>query len=363
MNCLRFIGYFSLVLTVLTSCSSQKGVQLPKDKKGFKKLSEYGLFVGKMSELHPTEHLIPYDLNTPLFSDYAQKARFVWVPEGKKATVKEDGFIDFPEGSILVKNFYYDTDTGRNIIETRLLIHLQNEWQAYPYIWNAEQTEAFLEVAGGSQKISFDHLGEKIQINYSIPNKNQCKSCHNNDNKMMPIGPKISNLNKMYTYVQGKQNQLDHWVEKEILDFKRTEETPILAVWDAPNVEISERVKAYLDVNCGHCHQPKGPGNTSGLFLQEKYFGTNSYGICKTPVAAGRGSGGRKVSIHPGHSDASILEYRMNSDDPGIMMPEIGRKLIHKEAVDLIRAWIDGMQKSECQSSASATTTSSSSVL
>ena len=63
----------------------------------------------------------------------------------------------------------------------------------------------------------------------------------------------------------------------------------------------------------------------------------------KPPIAAGRGAGNYKYTIVPGHPDESIMVYRINSTDPGIMMPELGRKLIHKEGLDLIRQWIEEM--------------------
>lgn len=354
---------FCLCILFTVACSDPKGVQIPKNKKGFEKLSEYQLFQGVLADLNPIEHLIPYDLNTPLFSDYAQKLRFVWIPQGFKAKTLEDGSINFPIGTVLVKNFFYENDGVRNIIETRLLIKYENEWVALPYIWNKEQTEAFLEVAGGSIATTFQHQGETINFKYSVPNKNQCKSCHNINNTLVPIGPKISNLNKAYTYLEGSWNQIDYWVQKDILDFQHTEKTPVFPDWENTSLPVADRAKAYLEVNCGHCHQAKGPANTSGLFLQMHITNETRWGICKTPVAAGRGSGGRKVAIQPGEPDASILLYRMDADDPGIMMPEIGRKLIHKEAVALIREWIGSMESTDCHSSISATITSSSSIL
>lgn len=334
---------------MLSSCGHGDGVRLSKDTKGFKLLSEYQLFKGDLAQLQPNEGVLPYDLNTPLFSDYAQKARFISIPEGQKATVQEDGNLDYPDGTVLVKSFYYETDGKKNILETRLLIKTSGIWNAYPYVWNKEQTEAQLEVAGASIPVTFEHNGQKISFNYSVPNKNQCKSCHNSGNKMVPIGPKLSNLNKTFRYFDTEKNQLDYWAEKEILDYKRIEKTPVLPKWDQPLYTLEQRAKAYLDVNCGHCHSPKGPANTSGLFLQINNLNETHWGICKTPVAAGRGSGGRAYDIQPGAPDASILVYRMESEDPGIMMPEIGRKLVHHEAVQLIREWIFEMESKSCK--------------
>jgi len=37
------------------------------------------------------------------------------------------------------------------------------------------------------------------------------------------------------------------------------------------------------------------------------------------------------------------LLYRMQAEDPGVMMPEIGRAVPHEEGIALIREWIEAM--------------------
>ena len=112
---------------------------------------------------------------------------------------------------------------------------------------------------------------------------------------------------------------------------------------DAICVGNDQRARAYLDINCGHCHNPAGPASNSGLFLTYEAPTGPAMGIGKGPVAAGRGSGGRMVGIEPGHPDASILLYRMDSNEPGVMMPELARTQRHDAAVELVREWIAEM--------------------
>lgn len=347
----KSISIVILIACICTiSCKSQKGVNVPDETKAFNLLSEYHLFKGNLVDLIPEDGVIPYDLNTPLYSDYAQKLRFVWMPKGVTAKAQPDGTIQFPEKTILVKNFFYENKGVKNRVETRLLIHTTKGWNAVTYVWNKEQTDATLEIAGAEIPVTFQHLGKDISFKYSVPNKIQCKNCHNVDNELLPIGPKIANLNRSIQYLDGIKNQLDYWNEYGYLNVKNEKETPILPTWDNTSFTLEQRSKAYLDVNCGHCHNPKGLASTSGLFLQ--YFSNNNntaWGICKTPVAAGRGSGGMSVDIQPRHPDQSILLYRMESNDPGIMMPEIGRKLVHQEAVDLIGKWISEMEPTPCK--------------
>ena len=119
---------------------------------------------------------------------------------------------------------------------------------------------------------------------------------------------------------------------------------PVTPDWENPHYNLEGRARAYLDVNCAHCHNTKGPANTSGLFLDFGETDMKKLGIFKPPVAAGRGSGNLKFNIVPGQPDESILVYRMESTDPGILMPESGRKLVHKEGVNLIREWIKSME-------------------
>ncbi len=85
--------------------------------------------------------------------------------------------------------------------------------------------------------------------------------------------------------------------------------------------------------------------SNSGLFLQLEETRPAALGIGKRPVAAGRGSGGLEVSIAPGDPDASILVHRMASAEPGVMMPELGRALVHDEGVALVRQYIAAMAK------------------
>lgn len=338
-----------VVKTVKESVSALSGM-------GLEKLSEYDFFEGRLVDLIPRQDVIPYDLNTPLFSDYAEKARFVKLPEGKSATYNEFSAFNFPLGTVLIKNFFYHNDftdetKGRKILETRLLIHEENGWKALPYIWNNEQTEAFLEVAGGNKNVTWVHYdGTEKHLSYSIPNVNQCKGCHVKGSKMMPIGPTARYLNMEFNYEDGIENQLLKWKQLGILTQlpENLTDCPKVPVWDEPQSgSLEKRARAYLEINCAHCHSAEGPANTSGLMLD--YFHNNAaqLGIYKAPIAAGRGSGNLRYSIVPGKPEESIMVFRMKSDDPGVMMPELGRKLAHQEGIQLVADWIASLDPND----------------
>ncbi len=314
-------------------------------------LSEYGFFTGETSAQVPAEGVVPYQLNTPLFSDYAEKLRFVKLPEGLTTPYQDSSVFDFPIGTTLIKTFYYYHDArqpslGRRLMETRLLIHKPTGWQALTYHWNEAQTDAVLEVAGGRKPVSWiNAAGKTQQVEYYLPNVNECKGCHNYSGKFRPIGPSARQLNGQLDYPEGAENQLVYWKSHDMLTgMESVDDAPRAAVWnDASSGTLDQRARAWLDINCAHCHNPKGPASTTGLFLDFWQKDPKVLGIHKPPVAAGRGSGGRKVGIKPGKPDDSILYYRISSADPGVMMPELARKLVHEEGVALIREWIAAM--------------------
>ena len=315
------------------------------------RLSEYGFFSDLPGQV-PAEGVIPYSLNTPLFSDYAQKLRFIQVPEGGTLTYNDSAVFDMPIGTKIIKTFYYyhsekKKEKGRKLIETRLLLHEENGWVALPYIWNDEQTDATLQVAGDIKEVSWtNEKGKKMKIDYLIPNKNQCKGCHLSEDKLQPIGPAARHLNRTFEYPGGAKNQLELLVSMgKLSGMPALEKVPKNIEWEAPSdATIADRARSWLDINCGHCHSPQGPANTSGLFLDIHETDPYKLGVMKPPVAAGRGAGERLYDIVPGKPDESILVYRMESNDPGIRMPEIGRSIQHKEGLDVIREWIKEMQ-------------------
>ncbi|TAF67528.1 MAG: hypothetical protein EAZ55_04225 [Cytophagales bacterium] len=333
---------------------SQAKIKTPYVFAPKEKLSDYDFFKGNIAEQNPQEDVIPYQLNTPLFSDYAEKLRFVRLPIGAKATYQPEEVIDFPVGTVIIKTFYYPKDfrnplKGRQIVETRLLVKEENTWSAWTYIWNDTQTDAFLEVAGETKEISWIHTdGKKKTIQYSIPNINQCKGCHNRDEKMTPIGLSIRQLNGTFEYTnEGTMNQLVYWQKHQLISQLPTDSTTWgkIPIWNDPNTgSIDQRARAWLEINCAHCHHPQGPARTSGLFLSYNEKDPIKFGVFKTPVAAGRGSGGLQYSIVPAKPEESILYYRINSTDPGVMMPELGRTIVHQEGALLIKNWIKSLQ-------------------
>jgi uncharacterized repeat protein (TIGR03806 family) len=224
-------------------------------------LSDYGLFEAPMKDLNPAAGIIEYDLNTPLFTDYAQKQRLIKLPPGTSIDYSASGPLRFPVGTIIAKTFYYaadirDPQSNRDLVETRILELRESGWVGIPYLWNADDSDARLAIAGANVDVSWIHNDGQARSNtHAVPNLNDCKRCHLIET-MQPIGPKASNLNRDLNLVDGSDNQLARWIDQGVLSgAPAIQEIPRLAQWDHADHSLDERARAYLDVNCAHLVQ------------------------------------------------------------------------------------------------------------
>lgn len=364
------------------------GVNLPRNGSAFVRLSEYNLFKDFQTQT-PNAGVIPYDIATPLFTDYASKHRFVYVPDGQAAQYNPERMFEYPVGTILLKTFGYlndirDESQGEELIETRLLIRGIRKWTAWTYVYDAAVEDAVLEVDGASRQMTWTHFdGNERPIDYIVPALKDCRSCHNEQYNVVPIGPKAWNLNRNFVYKHGTKNQLAHWSDIGILEgLPSHEETPALPLWeDETDGTLDQRARAYLEVNCAHCHNPKGQADRTSLDLRWIQDDPYALGIGRHPEERGSdwdedrhrqvrrrverprdwfgrlfaernrdwGEGdfdvaGRVFDIVPGKPDESIMVYRMESLEPTVSMPKVPHRLVHEEGVALIREWIAAME-------------------
>jgi uncharacterized repeat protein (TIGR03806 family) len=295
--------------------------------------------------------VVLYDLNTPLFSDYAEKRRYIRLPQGEQIEYREHGVLKFPVGTVIAKTFSYphdmtDASQGERHLETRIELLRDEGWYGVTYLWNDEQTEASLALGGSEVDVTWVHDdGQPRSLRYQIPNANQCLNCHSQDKAFVPIGPTAQNLNRPFPTGDHAENQLAYLAHVGMLDgLPESQEIATLPRFDDPQSgSVERRARAWLDVNCAHCHNPAGTARTSGLDLRWEQDDLAKLGVWKNPVAAGHGSGGRKYDVIPGKPDESILLYRLESEDPSIMMPNVGRRLVQDQAVAIVREWIERM--------------------
>lgn len=354
----RLPGIKPVQLSKLKSPDTNSNTAVAVYRKMPKHLSDWGFFQKMLAKQQPAERVIPYTLNTPLFSDYAAKYRFIKLPEGQAMRYSNESVFEFPEGTAIAKTFAYAKDLREPEKQVRLLetrVEFQNDtgWYGATYLWNEEQTDAELALGGGELDVTFlNEQGREIAHKYLVPNANQCLLCHSEDGKYVPIGPNARNLNRKGIHTWHKQNQLQAWSSKGLLEeIPTTASMPKLPEFDKiDSGTLASRARAWLEVNCAHCHNPKGSARTSGLDLTYSQTDPAKFGIMKSPVAAGRATAGRKYDIVPGKPDESILMYRIETSEPGVRMPSIGRGVAHDEAAELIRKWISEMPEAKTKS-------------
>jgi uncharacterized repeat protein (TIGR03806 family) len=326
-------------------------------------LSDYGLVSIQDGGIAYGRGVVPYDLNTPLFSDYAIKERAVWLPPGTQATYDPVNPFTFPVGTVLIKSFGFPDDDRKanpivTWIETRLLVNTPSGWQTNTYLWDAAQQTATILNAGTTVPVSWIWPdGGTMSAQYAVPiAPTQCEECHKYTDQnfvttILPIGPKARQLNGDYAYSTGVENQLAYWIDAGMLGGAPDASAwPLLPVWDDPTTgTVEERARAYLEGNCAHCHNgieggpAGGTASASGLWLYYSETDPEHVGICKAPAAAGPATGGYKFDIDPGSPETSIIVYRMSSTQTQVAMPQIERSVVDVQGVGLVTEWIAEM--------------------
>ncbi len=339
------------------------------------KLSAWRLLLNDGQTLSLQKTVLPYSLNTPLFSDYSHKVRTLWLPAGTQMDYTASGPLQFPVGAIVTKSFFFPRATAQiagaigalkneqveggetvdlvanRLLETRLMVREPTgRWGAVTYVWDADERDATLVRSGQNIAVELvDVQGTRTPFTYAVPTDAQCVTCHATNvstGTFEAIGPTASNMNRRYTYTAGDINQLDHLAALQMLA-GYTAPAPVMAVWNDPAASLGDRARAYLDVNCASCHNSAGRSGNTGLWLGLDVSEPLRLGICKAPTG---GQQNRQFSfdVTPGNADASFLyfrlgNYRLNSDPPRVAMPELGRHVFHAEGNALVREWINGM--------------------
>ena len=310
-------------------------------------LSHYNFFSGNVADQQPVAGVLPYEPITPLFTDYAHKFRFVWMPAGSKAVYASDSTaLDFPDGAVLIKTFYYDNvqPAGtRRLIETRLMYKKAGQWEFADYVWNADQTEAFQDLSGSFTQFTWtDALGVPHDENYRIPSDVECFTCHKYYDQPIPIGPKPQNLNSTLAYADGPMNQLSKWEAAGYLQSGWPANIETVAKWDDPDETLERRVRAYLDMNCSHCHATGRHCDYRPMrFAWSETSSPVNLGICvppEDPIDAGQ-----TYVVAAGNAARSMMYYRISSTEEAVRMPLMGRTVRHEEAISLIGEWINAL--------------------
>ena len=315
----------------------------------YQTLSEYNFFENELDvelkDLNPVYGVIPYDLNSSLFTDYAKKKRFIWMPDNVSAQYVNDySSLDFPIGTVLIKNFYYENVQPSNttrIIETRLMINKSEGWTFANYIWNDEQTEASFSLEGSLTDVEWIQNGETKNVTYKVPPESECFTCHKIAAIPMPIGPKPQNLNKNYAYTDGLANQLEKLQEFGYLGGDIPNDINTVINWEDESQPIGSRVRSYLDINCAHCHSESAHCDYRPVrFSFNENDAEINLGVCVEPEEQ---FDGLTYIVSPGNISRSMLYFRLSTTIAQRRMPLLGRTLAHEEAVEMVEEWINSL--------------------
>ena len=352
--------YIALFCVLLASCSSDDDSYIPQTPVSqvtvdllqvpYPTLSEYGFFNDTLSDLKPTTGVLPYEPISSLFSNYAKKSRFIWLPDGTIGTYNGDANnIGLPVGSVIIKTFYYDNvlpDNTRVIIETRLMIRKQEGWTFAEYFWNEEQTEAFLDVQGdgGFKYLSWMQDGEQRDINYRMPSGSECFTCHKSNTTNEPIGIKPQSLNGTFSFADGVQNQLQKWIEVGYLQDNLPSNINTVVDYTDTSQDLETRVRSYVDINCASCHRDEGHCNYRPMrFAFSENNLLENLGLCVTPDQLLENLSPDQKLIKPGDPENSVVYYRLNVTAEEERMPLLGRSIIHNDGVALLGEWINSL--------------------
>jgi uncharacterized repeat protein (TIGR03806 family) len=311
------IGYFQ-------SCKKDELNGIDNNAELLPELSSYVIFQGNPADLNPSADFKRYEISTTLFSDYAEKQRLIKIPGGAKMIAGSDGLPEFPEGTILVKTFYYfndkrDESKGKTILETRLLIQSNSKWNVGTYLWNKEQTTAHLITTGLNKTVNWiTENGKANVISYHVPSNRECTTCHSSSGAILPIGPKIRNLNFDVTRNGSGINQLNYFQNEGVLNAINPSSFAHLPNSRDLSESIENRARAYLDVNCAHCHNQNGFAAGSNVF-----FGYE-LPFDETRIA---------------NKKSDIITMLSKGD-----MPKLGTTLIDEEGLALIKNYIESLK-------------------
>jgi uncharacterized repeat protein (TIGR03806 family) len=285
----------------------------------------------------PASGLIPYDVNAELWSDGAEKQRWLALPDGQTMSVDADGRLDHPKGSVVVKSF----EIGGKLIETRLLVrHEDGDWGGYTYEWSDAQTDAVLLPSRKPKPLATQ--------TWTFPSRNDCARCHGASGRT--IGLELAQLNgdAVYPSTSDPSSRIANQLKtlEHIGMFSAPLGKPVseIPAYPSPfgNAPIDARARAYLHANCGMCHRPGGNAGRAGMDFRFATPLEKANACGANPSVDDLGIPGAKI-LDPGKPATSIVSLRAQATN-GNRMPPLGTSLVDTAGVKLLDDWIAGLQ-------------------
>jgi uncharacterized repeat protein (TIGR03806 family) len=282
----------------------------------------------------PAAGLIPYAINAPFWSDGAEKDRWIGLPDAQNITVQSSGDWEFPNGTVIMKNFRL----GTRLIETRLFMrHADGNWAGYTYEWNAEQTDAALLRNGAVRDLGNGQ-------SWIFPSEAQCLECHTSAAGRV-LGLETAQMNRAFTYPQTGRTAnelatLSH-ISALVPPVTNPSAQPAMADPNDTNATLTDRARAWLHTNCSQCHRPGGPTpSTLDVRYTTSLTATNACNVA--PQAGDLGIGASARLIAPGSAADSLVVNRASRRDQ-YAMPPLGSNRVDAAGVALLTQWIDSL--------------------
>ena len=317
----------------------------PANRQPFpQRLSETGLFAN-VKTLQPAPGVLPYAVNAEAWHDHAKSQRHVALPGKTKLGIydKTDGYKgyvkgawSFPDGAVIAKTLSLEMETGKPAsarrIETQILHRQNDQWHAVNYLWNDAQTDAVLAPDAGSDSVfkvkdARAPGGMRRQV-WHHASRTECMLCHNN------------RTGNIWTFNLAQLNagdQLDQMATSEIFDKPLPEKRPAITNPHNAKASLDARARAYLHVNCTHCHT-RGGGGTAVFQTRLEFNLAQTKLVNEKPTQGDLGITDPFV-IAAGDPHRSVLYHRMAKLGPG-RMPHFGSQVVDEHGLALVRQWI-----------------------
>jgi uncharacterized repeat protein (TIGR03806 family) len=313
-------------------------------------LSETGVF-SNLADLTPSTGFTAYDVNTPLWSDGAHKARWMAIPDGEAIGYASSGEWTFPNGSVFVKHFELpidETDPSRiRRLETRILVRDATGYvYGGSYKWRTDNSDADLVINAVTEDITIAEAGGDLRVQpWFFPGRQDCRSCHTRGaGGVLGLNTPQSNRDHLFTESGLSDNQLRAWNHAGYFSPALDEATlPTLTKFyalDDASATIEQRARSYLDANCAHCHRP---GEAPAFWDARIELPLSTANIINGPVSNALGVIGARVIV-PGDLTRSILHKRLGTATATYKMPPLAKNTVDTAALALIDQWIGEVQ-------------------
>jgi hypothetical protein len=316
-----------LLASAATACDRYNVCDPPDESQLAKlpaRLSETGLYADVAAGAVSPD-VLAFRPQFPLWSDGAEKRRWIWLPPGRRIDTSDMDSWSFPEGTRLWKDFTRDGTR----VETRLLQKVgpaEDDWIGLAYLWDEAQTDAVAAPHGAVNALGTPH---------NVPASAECMACHGG-RRSRALG--FSAVQLAFEAEPGLVD-LDDLAAAGLLSHPPAS-APVI-----PGDATERAALGYIHANCGHCHNQARPSSSGARCFDPQNDldfwlpAARLESVEDTPTYRTVGS-----TIEPGEPDHSPLITRFSSRNPSAQMPPLGTESVDQSALDLLRAWISGMR-------------------